>query len=118
MPLENVVGDSMTGAVKSSSKATIGAIYANQYPLRRELRRGAAGRTDERFAFQVLLIAWLFTDKDNFCVGRAFAEYGLCGGFQRSHAWQFFAAACNSFSEAFGSIDGLADCVGRFGMVR
>lgn len=42
-----------------------------------------AGRTDERFAFQVLLIAWLFTDKDNFCVGRAFAEYGLCGVFPK-----------------------------------
>lgn len=39
----------------------------------------AAGGTDKGFAFQIFLIARLFTDENNFCVGRTFAEYGLRG---------------------------------------
>ncbi len=75
-----------------------------------------SGRPDKRLAFQIFLIARLFTDKNDFRVGQTFAEDGLRGAFPKIAARQSFAADCNSFSDECGLMAGSTDFAERFGM--
>ena len=61
----------------------VGAVnfFAVNSCFRKRLIQEVAGGADEWFAFQVFVIARLFADKNNFCVGQALAEHCLRGVF-------------------------------------